>query len=50
MGKFYCKECRYIFETKHGYHPKRCPYCGKDKIEEEKDAETLIKEVEEILK
>ncbi len=50
MGKFYCKECGYRFKTKHNYEPKRCPYCGKEKIEAEKDAEKLVKEVEEILK
>ncbi len=49
MGKFVCKECGYRTSTKMNYHPKRCPYCSKGSLEEEQDAEKLIKEVEEIL-
>ena len=49
MGKFLCKDCGYRFDAKLGYPPKRCPYCGKGNIEEEGDAEVILKEVEGLL-
>jgi len=47
MGKFVCKGCGYKIEMVE--KPRVCPYCGKEKIEEEQDAGELLKEVEKIL-
>lgn len=49
MVIFLCRECGYRFEGKLGYRPRRCPYCSKEKIEEESDAENILKEVEDLL-
>ena len=49
MAIFLCRECGYRFEGKFGYKPKRCPYCSKEGVEEEGNAEDIVKEVEEIL-
>ena len=48
MGKFICKQCGYKTENPEG--KKRCPYCDKVGLEEEQDAEEILKEIEEILK
>lgn len=45
MAKFVCKECGFKFQGVK----KRCPYCSKDAVIEEQDAEQLIKEVGDIL-
>lgn len=50
MAKFVCKACGYRIESKKDSYPKKCPYCSKETIEEEENAEELVKEVEEILK
>ncbi len=47
MTKFVCKECGYKIETES--RPRKCPYCSKESIEEEKNAEELIEEVKKIL-
>jgi len=49
MVKFICKRCGYNFEGKLGYKPRRCPYCSQEAVEEEQDAEEIIKDVERIL-
>jgi len=48
MAKLICKNCGYRFEGEEEVKIK-CPYCDKKEIEEEKDAEELIKDVEKIL-
>lgn len=50
MAMFLCKACGYKFEGKLGYRPRRCPYCSKEGVEEEGDAENILKEVEDLLK
>jgi len=45
MTRFICKDCGYKFESAE----KKCPYCSKDNVEEEKNAEELIKDIEKIL-
>ena len=45
--RYICKSCGYQFESK--VLPKTCPYCNKGRVEEEKDAEELIEEVENLL-
>lgn len=47
MVEFVCKNCGYKLEDKEGQ--RRCPYCSIDRLEEEQDAEKLIKDVEKIL-
>ncbi len=49
MANMICKSCGYRFDNKTNCKVKVCPYCGKKGVEEEQDAEELIKEVEEIL-
>lgn len=48
MTKMICKSCGYRFDNKTS--SKVCPYCSKKTVEEEQDAEELIKEVENILR
>ena len=48
MVKLICKNCEYRFEGQ--IKTNTCPYCGKKMVEEEQNAEELIKEVEEILR
>ncbi len=50
MANMICKSCGYRFDDKTNYRVKICPYCSKKTVEEEKDAEELIKEVENILR
>jgi rRNA maturation endonuclease Nob1 len=46
--KLVCRYCQYRFETKRTSIPKLCPYCGqKGTLEKEKDADSLLHEVEE---
>lgn len=47
MGKFVCKECGYKIEKTEKLRV--CPYCNKESLEEEQDAEKLVEEIEEIL-
>lgn len=49
MTKLICKSCGYRFDRKVDPKVKTCPYCSKKDVEEEQDAEELIKEVDEIL-
>ena len=41
MTKFVCKDCDYRFES---LNIKKCPYCGKERVVKELDAEDLSKE------
>ncbi len=43
MAKFVCINCGYRFESDTG--KKRCPYCGREDVEEEKSAEELVEKV-----
>ena len=40
--KLICEKCNYQFESK--ILPERCPYCGREGVEEEPDAQELINE------
>ncbi len=42
MPNFICKDCGYQFEAEN---KKECPYCGKNRIEEEKSAKDLVKDI-----
>jgi DNA-directed RNA polymerase subunit RPC12/RpoP len=42
MTNFVCKNCGYQFEAEEG---KKCPYCGKKRIEKEKSAKDLVKDI-----
>jgi len=46
MVKWVCNGCNFRFDSEN---PKDCPYCGRDELEKEPDAEDLLNEVEEIL-
>lgn len=40
--KYQCGKCKYEFYIKEG-HPKRCPYCGGDNVQEKQfEAQKLI--------
>ena len=47
MGRYFCKECRYRFES--DTKKERCPYCGKNSLSEEQTAEEIVGEVEKLL-
>ena len=49
MGKLVCKECGYRFDRDLGSQPRKCPYCDRESVEEEKSAEELVGEVEDLL-
>lgn len=41
-AKYQCTKCKYEFYIKEG-HPKRCPYCGGDSVQEKQfEAQNLI--------
>ncbi len=42
MVKFVCRVCNYVFESKT--IPKKCPYCGKEGVVKDPDAQELINE------
>ena len=44
MTTYVCKECNYRLESKSDKKWKKCPYCGKSSITEEKSAEDLVLE------
>ncbi|MBR9706708.1 hypothetical protein GOV14_06755 [Candidatus Pacearchaeota archaeon] len=46
MIKYICTNCNYRFNAQEAID---CPYCGKEKIEKEKNATELLEEVEQIL-
>ena len=41
MVKLFCEKCGYRFESRY-LDAERCPYCGKDGVEVEPNAEELI--------
>ena len=45
--KYVCKDCSYRFNA--NVLPKTCPYCNKEQIEEEKNAEELVEEVQDLI-
>ena len=47
MAKWACLSCNYRFDSEKV--PKDCPYCGRDKIEKEKNAEELLGEIQDLL-
>ena len=46
MARFVCKSCNYRFERDDAFD---CPYCGNESIEKEKDAGSLLEEVDKLL-
>ena len=42
MVKFVCKECNYRFEKETEQLLRKCPYCGKNGIVKQPDAQDLI--------
>jgi len=44
--KFICKDCNYRFESEFDKTKAPCPYCGKEKIEKQKSADELLKDIE----
>jgi len=46
MGRYICTNCNYRFESSK---ISDCPYCGLKKVEKEKNAEELLKEIENML-
>ncbi|MFH1608146.1 MAG: hypothetical protein ABIA78_03355 [archaeon] len=42
MKKLVCKECNYRLRSESG-QIKKCPYCGKDTLIDEPNAEDLLK-------
>lgn len=49
MVKFFCKNCGYRFETKLRYKPRRCPYCAKEAVEEEQNAQEILNDIGDLL-
>jgi len=47
MVKYICTNCNYRFESEDAYD---CPYCGREKIENEKSAGELLEDVSRLLK
>jgi len=45
MKTFACMNCGYTFDKKDKKVRQYCPYCGKENIEEEKDAEEIVEKV-----
>ena len=41
--KFICNKCNYRFESKENRAGKQCPYCGKNEVIREPNAQELIK-------
>ena len=48
MAKLICKACGYRIDSSKAN--KKCPYCSKENLEEEKGAEELLEEVGNIIK
>jgi DNA-directed RNA polymerase subunit RPC12/RpoP len=44
MTNFICADCNYRFESKFVQPGKKCPYCGKDRVIKEPNAEELLDE------
>ena len=44
MTSFICLECNYRFESKSFQAGKKCPYCGKERVIREPDADELLEE------
>ncbi|MBS3085471.1 hypothetical protein J4225_02190 [Candidatus Pacearchaeota archaeon] len=44
--KFICKNCSYRFEAETDQTSKVCPYCGKMMVEQEPDADDLLKDID----
>ena len=42
MIKFVCKECNFRLESEN--EKRKCPYCGKETLMREPDANELLKE------
>ena len=47
MVKLTCLNCKYEFEVEG--KPNNCPYCGKEKLEQEKSASDMIEEVRSLI-
>ena len=47
MTKLICKGCGYRIDSSKA--SKKCPYCSKESLEEEKGAEELLEEVDNII-
>jgi len=47
MVKFICSHCGYKKESE--INIKKCPYCNKDSLERERNAEELVNEIDELL-
>jgi len=43
MKRFVCKNCNYSFESVSG-NARICPYCGKETIREQLNAEELLED------
>ncbi len=43
MVRYRCKNCNYFFDSEK--FQKKCPYCGKESVERELDAEGILKEI-----
>ena len=41
--KFNCKNCGYSFEK--NFKPKKCPFCGEEKLERQKTAEEILEDI-----
>lgn len=46
MKNWICKHCKFRF---HSEKPRDCPYCGRDNLEMEKDADELLDEIGRII-
>ncbi len=47
MTKLVCKGCGYHIDSQKP--TKTCPYCGKDRLEKEKNAGEILEEINDIL-
>ncbi len=47
MTRYFCKKCRYKFESDK--LKEMCPYCGEKEVSEEQTAEEIMRDVEKIL-
>jgi DNA-directed RNA polymerase subunit RPC12/RpoP len=44
--KYICSSCNFGFMSDR---PSECPYCGKKTLEKDRDAETFLKDIDDIL-